>query len=114
MVIKVEEKRNFPRVNLRTNIRYQVRGESEFSNTLTENIGIGGAALTDEKFIAPSTPLMLEINILSRILRLIGKVAWVSPLPHSDRNRLGIEFLELSFIEKNYLTDFINMKLGRL
>lgn len=114
MVIKVEEKRNFPRVNLRTNIRYQARGEPEFSNTLTENISVGGVGLIGEEFIAPSTPLMLEINVLSRILRPMGRIAWALPLPHSDRNRLGIEFLELNPIEKNYLTDFIDMKLGRL
>lgn len=114
MVIRSEEQRHFPRINLRTSIRYQVRGEPEFSNTLTENISTGGVSLANNKFVAPSTLLMLEINILSRILRPVGKVAWTADLPHSNRKRLGVEFLELNPPEKNYLADFINMQLGRL
>ena len=114
MAIRSEEQRRFPRINLRTSIRYQVRGEPEFSNTLTENISAGGVVLTNDEFIAPSTLLMLEIDILSRILRPMGKVAWTAEVPHSNRKRLGVEFLELNPPEKNYLADFINMQLGRL
>lgn len=114
MVIRSEEQRRFPRINLRTPIRYQIRGGPEFSNTLTENISAGGVFLTNNEFIAPSKILMLEINILSRILRPVGKVAWTTDVPHSNRKRLGVEFLELNPPEKNYLADFINMHLGRL
>ncbi len=114
MAIKPEEKRRFPRINLHTPIRYQIRGLPEFDNMVSDNISIGGIGFIGNKFIAPSTPVMLEVNILSRILKPIGKIAWSQPLPHSDRNRLGIEFLELDPIEKNYLQDFINMQLGQL
>lgn len=112
--MNLEEKRRFPRINLRTSVRYQVRGEPEFSNNLTDNISTGGVSLTNNMFIAPSTLLMLEINILSRILRPMGKVSWSQTVPHSDRNRLGIEFLELNYNEKDYLADYIDMQLGRL
>lgn len=114
MVIKLEEKRHCPRINFHTPIRYQIRGTSEFDNAISDNISTGGISFINNKFIAPATPVMLEINVLSRILRPIGKIAWSSPLPHSYRNRLGIEFLELDPQEKNYLADYIKMQMGQL
>lgn len=109
MALSQPEKRRFSRINLRAPIRYQILGSSEFDNTLSDNISVGGLSFIGEKFIAPATSLMLEINVLSRILRPAGKISWVSPLPHSERNRLGVEFTELNPKEKNYLEDYINM-----
>lgn len=113
MEIKVQEKRQFPRINLHAPIRYQIRGDSQFDSSFSENISRGGLGCICNKFIAPATAVMLEINILSRILRPIGKIIWSSPLPHSDRNRLGIEFLEFDHNEKNYLTNYIDMQMGK-
>lgn len=114
MEIAQNEKRRFPRIHLRTPIRYQIRGQPEFDNTVSENISTGGIGFTTSKFIPPATALMLEINLLSRFLRPIGEIAWVSPLPHSDRNRVGIEFIELDATEKNFLNDYINMQTQTL
>jgi len=85
-----------------------VRGRAaEFANTISDNISTGGVAFNVHSYIAPQTPLMLEINVLSRILYPIGRVAWCEPVPHSDKNRLGVEFLEMDPLEKRYLTDYI-------
>jgi hypothetical protein len=54
---------------------------------------------------------MLEINVLNRILRPVGKVAWSMRLSHSHRNQTGIEFVEFNRPEQNYLKDFINMQM---
>jgi len=108
--LKKEEKRCFRRINLHTPIRYQVRGESVFDNTLSDNISEGGLAFNSPKFIPPNTTVMLEIGLFSRMLYPIGRVSWCQPLAHSDRNRLGIEFLELSSSEKSFLSDYINIK----
>jgi len=113
MVRGSKEKRLFPRINLRTPIRYQLRGVPEFDNAISKDISSGGLSFIANKFIAPATPLMLEINILSHIIKPIGKIIWSSPLPHSNRNRLGIEFLELDPKEKDYLGDYIHMQMGR-
>lgn len=109
-----EEKRLTPRIKLSTPLRYQIRGEPEFNTTVSDDISVGGLSFYESKFIAPKTPLNLEINVLSRILRPMGRVAWSSPLPHSDRYRLGIEFLEFNLKEKDYLSDYIDMQTGQL
>ena len=105
-----EEKRRFKRVDLHAPVRYQIRGEPDFSNTLSDNISAGGIAFSSPKFIPPSTKVMLEMSLLSRMLNPIGVVSWCQPLPHSDRNRLGIEFLEISSSQRSFLSDYINIK----
>jgi len=95
-------------------MRYQVRGRPQESDSvISSNISSCGVAFNSNKFLAPQTALMLEIDILSRVLHPIGRVAWCAPLPHSDRNRLGVEFLEIDPLEKNYLEDYIQMQTGR-
>lgn len=114
MAFKLEEKRRFPRIKLKTPLRYQIRGAPDFDNVTTNDISQGGISFVSDKFISPATLLMLEINVLSRILRPIGKVVCAQPLPHSDRNRLGIEFLEFNPEEKNYLQDYVKLRMGQL
>jgi len=105
-----EEKRRFPRVDLHAALRYQVRGDREFDNAVSDNISEGGLAFNSLKFIPPSTPVMLEISLLSRILHPICRVSWCQPLPHSNRNRLGLEFLEFDLSERKHLKDYIGMQ----
>jgi len=109
----IEEKRHFPRIKLKSPLRYQIRGTSEFDNVVCDNISDGGVGFISNKYIPTSSLVMLEINVLSRVLRPIGRIVSSLPLPHSERNRLGIEFLEFENSEKHYLHDFIDMQLSR-
>ncbi len=109
-----EEKRLTPRIRLHSPLRYQICGEREFNNTLSDDISMGGVGFLNNRFLAPKTTLNLEINVLSRVLRPLGMITWSSPLPHSDNYRLGVEFLEFNPQEKNYLKDYIDMRLGKL
>lgn len=105
------ENRIFPRVGFHSQIRYQVRGKPDFDNVLGNDISYGGLRFTSEKFIPTSTLVMLEINVLNRVLRPVGKVAWSTPLAHSDRKQTGVEFMEFDRLERNYLKDFVEMQL---
>lgn len=114
MAIKLEEKRRFPRITFKAPLHYQIRGTPEFSNAVTNDLGLGGLNFVTDKFITPRTSVGLEVYVLSRILSPIGRVAWSSPLAHSDRYKVGVEFLELDPRERNYLCDFINMQMGKI
>ena len=109
----LKEKRRFPRIPLRIPLHYQVRGTSKFNNTIINDISLGGLGFTNNEFIALNTTLALDLDILSRVLTPIGRIAWSSPLSHSDRCRLGVEFLELDPRDKNYLSDYIDMKAAK-
>lgn len=110
MAIIPSEKRSFPRIKLHTPVHYRIRGLGESNNTVSNNISLKGIGIINDRFIAPQTSVMLEINLLSHILRPIGRIAWASPLSHSDRYHVGIEFLELGPRENNYLKNFINIQ----
>jgi hypothetical protein len=94
-------------------LRCQVRGSPNFSNTSSENISLNGIGFNHNEFIAPLTLVMLEIQLLSRVLRPIGKIAWSQPFSHSNKYHFGAEFLELDSSEKKYLSDFITMKINQ-
>lgn len=109
-----EERRRFPRLKVQTALRYQQRGSSDSDNAVCDDISAGGVSFTNDRFIQPSSVLMLEITLLSQVLNAVGRVVWSSSQPHSDRYRQGVEFLEIGQKEKNFLVDFIDMQLGGL
>lgn len=109
---KQRENRCFPRIDFHSKIQYQIRGKPVFDSAITKDISCGGLRFSNESFVPTSTPIMLEINVLNRVLRPIGRVAWSTPLPHSNRNQTGVEFVEFNMLEKNYLKDFVNMQLS--
>ncbi len=109
---KQKENRCFPRLPFHSKIRFQFRGKPDFDSGISKDISCGGIKLTNEQFIPPETLLMLEINILNRILHPVGKVAWSMPLAHSHRNQTGIEFIEFDSLEHKYLKEFINLQLS--
>ncbi len=107
---KQKENRCFPRMTFHSKVRYQLRGKPDFDSGVSRDISIGGLKFTNEQFIPTSSLVMLEINILNRILRPVAKVVWSQPLAHSHRNQTGVEFVEFNRIEENYLKDFINLQ----
>lgn len=112
--IMFRERRQFPRIKLNVPLRYQIRGDVDFDNTITSNLCLEGIGFTNNNFIAPETNLMLEFKLLDFILNPIGRVVWTSPIAHSNRYRLGIKFVELEPNKKNFLKEFIDMQQGNL
>ena len=110
MLEKQKENRCTPRLNFCSGIRYQFRGKPNFDNGISKDISCGGLRFTNEQFIPTATLVNLEINVLNRILKPVGKVAWSMPLARSNRNQTGIEFVEFNDLEKKYLKNFIDMR----
>ena len=108
------EKRVSARLSLKTPVRYQIRGFPDFYYRVSDDISTGGLSFVNDTFIAPRVKIMLEINILSRVLYPVGRIAWASNLKSSNRYRLGVQFLELDAAQKDYLKDYINLQTGNL
>jgi len=114
MALDIEARRCFSRISLRAPLRYQVRGKPEAYNAVCDNISKGGLCFNCDKFITPLSTLMLEINLLSRVLKPIGKVAWAQDISRSYTKRIGVEFVEFDPSEKNFLGDFIDLQTNNL
>lgn len=110
--MEIKEKRLSPRILVKSPLRYQVRGTPEYSNAISDDISVGGIGFVNEHYLKPETPVKFELNILSRALNPVGRIAWSEPLAHSNRYKIGVEFLEFEPVEKTYLSDYINMQLN--
>lgn len=108
-----KETRRFPRINFSGPLRFQVRGMHDVFDTVCENISLSGIRFINNAFVPPATPVMLELNVLSHIVRPIARVVWSSPFHRQDRFHLGAEFLEWDPKDKKYFSDFISMKLNQ-
>ena len=107
-----ENKRRFQRIALHLPIQYKKRGETQSFNAVCDNISSGGMGFVSPAFIPADSLVMLEIKILSRALRPIGRVTRISSIPHTQKSYLGIEFLELDPKEKDYLKEYMEMQTG--
>ncbi len=102
-------KRRLRRYDLEVPVRYYVRGNQSSSGTVTsDNISAGGVGITGQSFIAPATNLMLEFMLAKRCISSIGKVAWVNVSSRSDRYRMGVEFLEMNPVDREYLRKYLS------
>lgn len=110
MVFTLQEKRRFPRFGLRMPLSFQIKGRPQSNNVVSKDISLGGISFINEDFIAPKTSLILQINLASRILTSYGRIAWASPLPRSNRYKVGVEFLEFAPKAKDILQDYIEMR----
>ncbi|MCX5713339.1 MAG: hypothetical protein NT033_00680, partial [Candidatus Omnitrophica bacterium] len=63
MPVGGEEKRRFPRLPCRLELRYQARGCGNFDNSLSDDISVKGLSFANDRFIVPNTCLGFEINI---------------------------------------------------
>jgi c-di-GMP-binding flagellar brake protein YcgR len=113
MLSSEQEKRRSPRIKMGLPLRYQIRGNGESHNVISDNISAGGLGFTSANFIAPATNIMLEMNLLSRVLTPAARVSWASPIAHSDRYRLGLEFVEFNPKDREYVGDYIDTHLMR-
>jgi|WetSurMetagenome_2_1015567.scaffolds.fasta_scaffold516349_1 hypothetical protein len=103
------EKRQSARIKFSSPLRYQIRGNSVVNNAVGDNISLGGMAFINECSIPRFSTVMLEFNILSQRIQPVGQVIRATPLPHSDRYQLGIEFVEIDPNQKNYLEKYLKM-----
>lgn len=114
MESRVKEKRYCQRIKLNTPLHYKIRGTGKFCDTINDDISLGGMGFINNEFLPPKTPITLEFNVAARVLNPIARVVWSFRLPHSDKYRVGLKFEEFNPMEKNYLSDYIDMQRGHL
>jgi c-di-GMP-binding flagellar brake protein YcgR len=112
MLEQSPQHRRFTRIAEHLPVSFRVRGLQELSHTLTENLSIGGAGLRSEKYVRPQALLDLDLQLESRVVHAVGRVAWTQNMLHADRVRFGVEFIECDPRDAEYVTDFIEKRLN--
>ncbi len=114
MVMAIQEKRQNNRIRLNIPISYQVRGQGQAQKNHTKDISAGGLSFVSENFLAPSTNINMEIGVYDKVMSPVGSIAWTTPIPHSNRYRIGVRFAEFNPRDKEYLSDYIRILSDRL
>ncbi|RJP28800.1 MAG: PilZ domain-containing protein [Candidatus Omnitrophota bacterium] len=103
-------KRQFPRIDLNAPLKFAIRGSPRIYTATLKDISAGGIRFLSDRFIAPSSNLMLETRILSSAINPVGRVAWSNPIPHSNNYNVGVEFQEIELKQRNFIKDFIQLE----
>jgi c-di-GMP-binding flagellar brake protein YcgR len=107
----LKERRKFLRLSAKFPIRYRIKRGGFFVSALTQDLSLSGIRLNADRFFPQGLNLNLELNILSKIINPVGRVVWSHPFVHSNRYEMGIEFIEINPGDRNYLCDYINMRM---
>jgi len=79
-------------------------------DTLTKDFGLGGVQFFSSYFMPQGEHLKIRTHLASLITEFNARVVWCVKKPHADGYYIGIRFLDLSPIDRNHLTHFINSK----
>ena len=109
--IKNDLRRN-SRIKAKFPIQYQRRRGGFAVEALTEDLSLSGVRLKGDRVLTSGLNLSLELNILSKIIKPLGKVIWSKTQSAPGEYSMGVEFIEINPQDKDCLSDYINMRIN--
>lgn len=93
-----DERRRYRRHNVHLPLRYQVRGDIGYADTLTKDIGGGGIRFITDEFLKRSAEIIFEFTVMENSEPIKGraKIAWINKIPHNDMYCIGVEFIDIA------------------
>lgn len=109
----LEEKRQFPRLNVHIPLRCQYKSFSKFNFTLMRDISEGGLKFVSEEFIPPKTDLVLEFKLSpeAEMIKAVAEIVWIQQIRGSDWYRIGIQFLNINPERKKEIARYVETEL---
>lgn len=114
------DKRRFPRVNYKCNVIIQKGNRTAVSiSTFTENIGVGGVCVVLEEPLEIFSEVEMELFFSDGIspIKCKGSIVWVVKRSALDKTKAvydtGVEFLDISDIDKAKIETIINDALSK-
>ena len=107
------ERRKGERIASRCPLRYQFKGQTAFSDTITRDIGEGSIRFITNNFIPTFAELFLELSLRPSIapIRVAAKVAWTQKVSHSDQYHVGARFTDIDEVgRKNIFESLLKYK----
>jgi len=107
------EKRKFPRLMVEANVEYQILDEKKRKRKLAKDISSGGICIIVFENLPVDTELSLKIFLsdINYVMEVKGRVAWKSEYSLSSegtvRYQLGIEFVDISDLDRKRLDNYI-------
>ena len=105
-----EERRKSPRGPAYLPVRLHPKGQLRVVETLTKDIGEGGARCVTPAVFPVATEMSVEFSLSPghEPISLRGRTAWFRTLPESEQYDMGIQFLEVNPKTKIRLSTYID------
>lgn len=98
------DRRRFPRYPVYCPIEYRCEDGSPIDSSVTLNLSEGGALITSNRFIPPSTKLIIKMSLKGQPFFVRARVVHIKSDKGSDSYSVGLEFLQnpFNFVRKFY------------
>lgn len=107
-----KERRRHKRCTVHLPLRYQLKGTVRYADTLTKDIGGGGAQFITDEFFARNSEILFELMIAetSEPVKGKAKIVWLNKVPHNDIYSIGIEFMDIARESRQRIVNFVDKK----
>ena len=95
-IAPINNQRKFVRVPYKEAVQFQTKDQRVFGGCLSQDLSEGGIRVNFNEFVPLDTELMLQVKLnTGELAETMGKVVWVSKLPHTEKYQLGLQFEKL-------------------
>lgn len=102
------ENRRFPRIQVSFPIECRSLLSRSYFYTVSKDLSLAGVKIITNEFLAKNNLLKININLINKMVNLKAKVAWCNKERASERYSTGLEFVEISSIDKEEISVFID------
>lgn len=107
--------RKFPRLEVRQNMKYRIKGDNELLGGQIQNMSGGGMCITTRKPLKNGDQLDIEYRLPGNVGAVIASavVAWSSPSKNGmmSPHLAGIEFVKVPEHSREEIIEYVNRRL---
>ncbi len=104
-----QEKRRLSRIRGNLPLRYELRPEGKYGNTVTKDVSEGGLRIVLDHYIPKLSQMLLQLNLSSaKIVDLTGNVTWSQRIPNSYRYESGIKFTNINSQTRKEIEEYVS------
>ena len=108
MTIKNERREN-PRIGISFPVACKTLPSRRYFYTVSKDLSLMGVRILSNDFLPKNDFIKLNINLINKILNLKARIIWCSRERVSDRYLAGLEFVEIGDLDRQNLSEFINV-----
>ena len=101
------EKRKNPRIDVSFPLECKSLPSRNYFYTVSKDLSLSGTRILINEFIPKENLLKIHINLIDKVLDLKARVVWCNKEKTAERYSIGVEFVEISDVDKQELSGFL-------
>lgn len=104
----MQERRKYPRVDISFPVECDELVRKNYFCTVSKDLSTGGVRVVSDKFFPKNEQIKININLINKMVNLKAKVVWCNEVKASDNYLCGLEFIEISKVNRNEIANFLS------